>query len=209
MCEDNPKYMTPSKLSGLSYFLCGQDYIGAAKTIIDETIMRENPIVAFGDHDIDEIELLDQTKYSSSSIILPAMFCYYQGVELLLKGFLYHTGKVSRIHKTEDLFDAFVDHYSGIHEAQDLIALFENHIHGMPDFILNYVKVNGIEDIHSLYSSLRYPDIIGVRNGQCYNYFSLKYPGEHFVDELTVLSQKIVLLLKHSVSLYRSIEMKL
>lgn len=189
-------------------FYVAQQYIQASKNMIDEMLKRDNPYAVISEHDISADELVEDIRYSSHHIILPALFCLYQGIELLLKGFLMIKCKVEIWHNAENLCGQFSKIYA---EENELIGLFNKFVLCPKEFIREYIELNNITKISEFYNSLRYPDkkekSDGVATYTYRDYDPLMYPdNEFFLPQVEELNNDIGQLLVLSVKLFRLLE---
>lgn len=182
-------------------FYISEQYIQASKNMIDGMLKTKNSLVIISDHRISNEELVDSLKYSSGSIILPALFCLYQGIELLLKGFVMHKAHKKSCHKTEELCNDFSEFYK---DEEELTSLLRKLIFSPEPFIKQYMDVNNLDSIELFYNSLRYPDSKG---SGLTDYFILKYPNhEDFLQQLNNIKNDINQLLPLSVKLFRALD---
>lgn len=90
-----------------SRFYVAQQYIQAASNLISEMIRTENRSIALSSPSTPEKEIYEQTKHGSNSVIMPALFCLYQGLELILKGFIVIKKDKTFSHDAENLLVEF------------------------------------------------------------------------------------------------------
>jgi len=186
-----------------SRFHVSQQYIQAALNLIAGMLYNGNPHAVVLDHYISEEEFKEGLRISSESIILPTLFCLYQGIELILKGFINKKGKLEQddLHKGEMLCNRFSKLYM---EEIELGKLFNKFLNTPPEFIKEYMQLNNITDIIGFYNSLRYPD---KKNREIYNYDFLTNPdNEKFLPQIKELNQDIEQLLILSVKLFHTLE---
>ncbi len=186
-----------------SRFYVAQQYMQAAKNLIEGMLKDENPSVISSDHEISDDELAEGLRNSSQLIILPALFCLYQGIELILKGFINNKGKLEKndLHKGDELCNRFSELYK---EELELSALFNKFMISPPKFITEYMQLNNITSIINFYNSLRYPD---KNNGETNDYYPLMYTNnELFLPQVEELNQDIEQLLILSVKLFWLLE---
>ena len=184
-------------------FYVAQQYTQAAKNLTDGMLKDENPHAVVSDHEISDEELEEGLRNSSGSIILPALFCLYQGIELILKGFINIRGKLEKsdLHKGDMLCNRFSELFV---EELELSVLFNKFLNPPPQFIKEYMQLNNITDIIGLYNSLRYPD---KNNGGVYDYdFLTDTNNDLFLPQLEELNKDIKKLLMLSVKLFHALE---
>ena len=182
-------------------FFVSEQYIQASKNLIDGMLANGNPLAIISNDEISSRELVEGLKDSSQSIILPALFCLYQGVELLLKGFVNIKSEKKNGHEAEKLLKQFLTLYE---EEKELIALFNKLIYEPKTFIKQYMQTNQLDSINTLYNSLRYSE----RKGRIpIDHYKLMYPNnEELLPELIDLVHDIDQLLRWSVKLFRKLE---
>ena len=140
------------------FYISGQ-YIHAAKNLFDGMLETKNPSVIISDHEISDEEMTEGLKKSSVNIILPALFCLYQGIELLLKGFVNIKSQKNNGHEAEKLCEQFATYFQ---DEKELIELFNKFIFSPKTFINQYKRVNALNSTKLFYNSLRYPDLKDV-----------------------------------------------
>ena len=177
-----------------SRFFTAEQYIQASSNMIEGMLQTGNPFIIIANHKISSDELTDGLKFSSHNLILPALFCLYQGIELLLKGFVYIKSTKHSKHNAEDLCRRFSDHYP---EEVELIKLFSVFLSSPKEFIEEYKQTNNIQTVAEFYNSLRYPE---QKDGRLYDYDPLMRAGnERFLPQVVELYNDIEQLLSLSV----------
>lgn len=78
------------------YWTVGIQYLHLAEMVTNETIRQGNRFEVVSDADIPLEQLLAETKWSDHSLVIPLLFDFYHGVEVLLKGFLAYKGKLAK-----------------------------------------------------------------------------------------------------------------
>jgi hypothetical protein len=192
-----------------SRFYVAEQYIQASKNLIDGMLRTENPLGIISDDPISSDDLKEGIKNSSLSIILPTLFCLYQGIELILKGFVDEEYKDTSRHEAELLCEKFSVLYS---DENELSALLKKFVFSPKQFIREYLELNNIElgSISEFYNSLRYPDkketVKGLKILKFRNYNPLKYPdNDLFLPQIEELNYEIEQLLKLSVKLFKKL----
>lgn len=182
-------------------FFVAEQYIRASKNLIDGMLETGNPLAILSDNEISDNELIEGLKNSSQSIILPALFCLYQGIELVIKGFVNIKDNIKIRHDSAALLYKFLIFYP---EEKELSALLNKFVHSPIHFINQYKQSNNIETIKEFYNSMRYPE---QKNEKVHNYDSLMNPdNENFLPQLKELNNDITLLLRLSVKLFRKLD---
>lgn len=193
-------------------FYLAQQYIQVSQNLIDNMIASTNPHVVISSEPISDAEFKEKCKNSSHMVIMPTLFCLYQGIELLLKGFVYFKDEKRRGHQMEALCDDFSKLYE---EETALIKLFSGFISPLKkpvcnnkEFIRDYMNRNKITSIAVFYNSLRYPDRSNDQSASpCCDYFCLMYPNnESFLPQLCGLREDVNRVLRLSAQLFRHLE---
>lgn len=185
-----------------SRFFVSEQYIQASKNLIDRMLPNGNPLVLISNDEVSEHELIEGLRNSSQNIILPALFCLYQGVELLLKGFVNVKSKKKNGHEAEKLYNQFLTLFE---EEKELVDLFNKFIYKPKTFIKQYMETNQLNSINILYNSLRYSELKG---GRQVDYYKLMYPNnDEFLSELFDLVHDIDQLLQWSIKLFRKLDL--
>jgi len=189
-----------SKQFNKSWFYVAAQYVQASMNLLDGMINTGNRKIAISDHEMSDDEVNEQLRYSSQSIILPALFCLYQGIELILKGFVSYKSDHKPTHSFEKLLTQFLTHYD---TECALSELFFKLIKSPVEFIAQYKDTNKIKDMGSLYNTLRYPDM----NKKNVNYdLLLHFDNQKFMFQVRGLGIDINRLLTLSVELFRKLE---
>jgi len=183
-------------------FYIAEQYIRVSRGLFESILSSKNKMVVISDHEPSDDELYNATKDSSMFTILPALFCLYQGIELLLKGFVCLKSNERLKHKAEKLIEMFFVFYPG---ATSLGELFIKLIEKPEPFIDEFVSLNKIKNIEQLYTSFRYPE----NNCKQIDYTPLKYPDDKaFLAQIQNICNDIKQVLLLSVSLFHSLEDK-
>lgn len=182
------------------WFKIGQQYLQVTLNIFDNIIKSNNSFTLILNEDFTEKDLYNHTRFNTSYVMLPMLFCLYQGIELMLKGFVCSKKLKNYRHKTESILEDFKKIYPN---ETKLHELFDQLINKPLEFIRQYRNINGITDIMQLYNSFRYPDSASKR----YKYQELYYPNnESFLPQINVLKEKIESIFQYSVELFRRLE---
>jgi len=167
-------------------------------------INSNNPNLVFSDHPLSNEELAKTYKYSSFNIILPTLFCLYQGLELLLKGFVNYKMEVKSTHDSEK----FLKYFAALYRKETNVKrIFSEFINEPKGFIRSYMVLNNIVTIKQLYESFRYPDKKG-KGDLFFDYQLLMYPRERnsYIYQVQQLHSDINNLISLSVELFGRIE---
>ena len=143
-------------------YLSHQYYI-ASLNIMDALLLHKNKNCVVSDREISDKELFEATRYSSSSIICPLLFCFYQTIELYLKAFVYYHVDGKHNHDTNTLLKLYKEYYpqqkGTIKRLEFYLSMCKCKIrHNNIHFIRSFCLENKISDNKTLYNSLRYPD---------------------------------------------------
>jgi len=108
----------------------------------------------------------------------PVLFCFYQGLELLLKGFVLFKYNVKTKHNCEKLYNCFKNL---LPKEKEIIEIFQKYIINFDiPFLREYKDNNKFTDMEKFYNSLRYPDRFYEDNNQSSNeidYSSIQIPA--------------------------------
>lgn len=162
----------------LSQFDIAWQYMHATDTILVSMISMNNERFIVRDHTLTEEEYFNATRYNSNSIMTPALFCLYQGCELLLKGFI--TFKTNSGINSHDAVELVSELDKCLPNEKELKKCFEDILYNPPTFVKAFMEANNISNWRELYFSLRYPDrkdVVGI------NYWFLHYPEEAYIGE--------------------------
>jgi len=185
----------------VSYWTIGLQYFHLVKAIVGETIKQNNAFVIISDEDIswDQYEL--DTKWSDHRLIIPVLFDFYHGVEIILKGFLIAAGKLgTKNHELSKLLSEFEKYYSN----GELHIFFTKYIDiaHLPDLLKDFCKESSIT-MDDYYQALKYPK---SNRGNKYFYLPLKYKGKNGVTFFKELEKDIDDAINQIVDLGRSIK---
>lgn len=156
-------------MKSIDYFLTGVQYLEAAKVISREIIKHDNTSIVISKKPINYKELSEKTQYSNERLILPLMFNFYHGLELMIKGFTIMKNCKFNNHDSNSMVSNL---YSLYPQDKNLIDIFSKHIFNPYDFIKTYMSDNNIATISKFYESLRYPE---DKFGSLFDHFTLKH----------------------------------
>ena len=146
-----------NKKLALAYLTMGNKYLSLAENVLQEMVNSGNPHLIVTEDEEVWGEYFEKTKWSDFNTIFPALFLFYHGVELTIKGFFPLRGiKIPPNHKdllntlkttnSEELDDEIM---KIIEKYFDLYQLKETPLHA-------WITQNRL-DIDNLYERLRYP----------------------------------------------------
>jgi hypothetical protein len=160
-------------------------YLQLVSNVFEKTVDDGNIWVVSRINEKVTTNVLDkETKWSDFKIIIPTLFCFYHGIELIMKGLLaIHDRKY--LEAKHDLTDFLLN----IDNIEDIPGDIKNLLHKYvdnknldgPQFIFSFLRTNGLT-IDGYYNILRYPTDINF--DKYYDYFGLKYQGEKAIPEL-------------------------
>jgi hypothetical protein len=182
----------------LQYFTLAEKYLHTSGKIFKQIREGGNSHVLVFDNDDCGRDYEEQTMWSDFHVLIPALFLFYHGLELMIKGLIKHN---STEHNIELLFKEIKINYS---DRADLINIFEKYIifEKYSEIWKKYIEANELKDTKGLYFSLRYPTDNSFKNP--YNYLPIKYQEEKilpFIQELEndsdLLCREVVKILKN------------
>jgi hypothetical protein len=176
-------------------------YYNVTKNLLFNMIDSGNPFSLVSALESTEEMLNEHTKHSSFRVILPLLFCFYQGTELLLKAFVLEKNNIKYRHSIEDILKDFKKLYPCEGVIIDTLDKYlgKNKI----GFIDNFCKVNNLTSLNEIYNALRYPDHMD----KLVDYMNLEYsPHEFFLIELSEMMSDIDKLMLNCARLFRKME---
>lgn len=184
----------------LGYWTIGLQYLHLVEAVITETVKQRNAHVVVSKQEIHWDEYQRETRWSDHRLIIPVLFDFYHGIEIILKGFLVAAGSPPETnHKLSQLIATFEGHFPG-HAigatARKYVAQDE-----LPELLASFCKESGIT-IDDYYQALKYPQ---STRGNVYEYYPLKYKGEDGVPFFEDLAKDIHDAVPKVVALGRSI----
>jgi hypothetical protein len=184
----------------LGYWTIGIQYLHLVEIVTQELIKQGNLFVVISNDEISIEQYAEKTKWSDHHLVVPLLFDFYHGLELLLKGFLVAKGKsVSTNHKLFDLFEAFIS----LFPKHALGVLIRKYVaqNQLPEPLASFCAKSGIS-IDAYYQALKYPE--STKN-ILFKHTPLKYRGDVGLDFFNFLASDIAQMRKDVVSLARSI----
>lgn len=195
------------KVIDLSFLTLAQKYLHTAKSILEQMVENGNPWMPNLEiENEDELwnEYFKVTKWSDFEIIIPTLFLFFHGLELLNKGLLFLADENMKLnHNIKELFDAVEKKYSSNSELINTLRKYCDLSSATPSIIRNFTTNNTeITDIQSLYQSLRYPS--GKQLQTAYKYITMKYKEKEAIPFAQELIDDINTLLTQAVKIYRA-----
>lgn len=199
--------MTYEKLDRSFCFLSlSENYLLLVKNVLKETIKQGNTWVVLGDKEITEKIYINKTKWSDFNIIIPILFNFYHGLELLMKGLLslIDNYELKNSHDIKEILEDFRSNYI---KNMEIINILNKYIdsNSMPKIFSECLKENNIS-INKFYIFLKYPTDKNI--SRMYNYFKLKYNEEEVLSLFKGIIDDIDFLISKVVKVYREKESK-
>lgn len=173
----------------LGFWTVGIQYLHLVQAVSNETHDQGNRHIVVTDDINNHNEYSEQTKWSDFNLVIPLLFNFYHGLEVILKGFRHANGVAgSHSHSLSNLLTDFKANNPG----NDLIPLFEKYIlqPNLPTILSEFCTESGIT-IDDYYQALKYPQ---STRGDQYHHHPLKYresEGAAFFSELRDDIQKL------------------
>ena len=149
----------------LRHFELSENFLDMVRIIFTESIKQGNrtySIQSANQPKLEkEIEHRNQTKWSDEKILIPVLFNFFHGLELLLKGFKYIEnppikGEQNIKHDIKSLMSTFEKEYPANNK---LIEIFKYYI--IPEthcaILSNFYKTNNISDSNQFIHFFKYP----------------------------------------------------
>ena len=96
----------------LKFYKLGHQFLNSSKVLLEKLVENDNRQVVISNFEIIEEYYNEQTKYSDFNIIIPILFNYYHGLELIIKAALEQVGKLEKDrHNIEDLIKKLKKEY--------------------------------------------------------------------------------------------------
>lgn len=185
----------------LDYWRTGIQYLHLAECVARETAKQGNTFLVFSDEPISLEQLEQETKWGDHKLVLPLLFCFYHGLELLLKGFLAARGQpFSSNHQLSNLLRSF----DSCFPKRDFGLIARRYIaqNQLPPLLKSFCRTSGIT-IDDYYQALKYPE--SSKRGKVYRHAHLMYQGKSGLSLFEALIADIPQARKDAVELGRSI----
>jgi hypothetical protein len=192
--------------SALSFWKVGLQYFMLVENVTQEVEAAGNKLAVVSDQNLSPQEYVEKTRWSDFRIVIPTLFCFYHGLELLLKGFLMlePSCNLKAEHRTQRLCSHFIKYYPESKKLGDFFRRYSE-VNSLPGFLKDFVQKNSLS-INELYEALRYPT--DRTFSQLREYISLQYKGMNGIAFFTELRDDIETARKEIVQLGRSLEDK-
>jgi len=197
--------MNNNKLDiSLNFLILSHNYLSLVRNALEEAIKQGNVFVVIKKHEISEKELTEETKWNDFNIIVPILYNFYHGLELLIKGFLIliNDYNLKITHDIRKLLNDFCNNYN---KEIEIIRLLNKYIdiNLMPEILSKFLKENKI-NVNEFYIFLRYP--LDVRNKKKFIYYQLHENEEEGLNLFKEIVSDIDILIPKIVKLYREKE---
>jgi len=186
----------------LEFYRIGHQFLNSAKLLLEELIKSDNKNVIISDVEITERDFEQATKYSDFNIMIPILFNYYHGLELIIKGALEQKGKLSKDrHNIDILVEKLKEEYKDDSNFTKCVTeKIDNSIIIISKFESDNKKINGF----SIYEALRYPD--NRSDDGLIKYSSLFNNGDAIIEDCMTIIQNIENIKKLTVQKYRELK---
>lgn len=184
----------------LGFWNVGIQYLHLVQSVSNETHYQGNTHTVISENVLSYNEYVEETKWSDFNLVIPLLFNFYHGLEVILKGFRYANGVTGgHSHRLSNLLTDFETHNPG----NDLIPLFEKYIlqPNLPTILADFCSSSGIS-IDDYYQALKYPE---STRGVQYNHHPLKYSESGGASFFAELRDDIKTLREKTVELGRTI----
>jgi hypothetical protein len=187
------------------FFNLSENYLLFVRNVLKETIKQGNTWTVLNDKKITEKIYYDKTKWSDFNIVIPVLFNFYHGLELLMKGLLSLIDNYE-LQNSHDIKKILKDLQSNIKNVE-IINILNKYIdsNSMPKIFSECLKENNIS-INKFYIFLKYPTDKNI--SKMYNYFKLKYNEEEGLSLFKGIVDDIDFLMPKVVKIYREKESK-
>ena len=193
MCKDNCE-------EALGYWTVGLQYLHLVQAVVAETIAQRNVHVMVSDKEIGWDQYERDTKWSDHRLVIPMLFDFYHGLEVILKGFLVAAGTQSKLdHRLSHLVSAFEAGFPG-HVIGATARKYVTQDQ-LPEVLASFCKTSGVT-IDDYFQALKYPQ---STHGNVYKHFPLKYKGEKGIPFFEGLAKDIRDTVPQIVALGRSL----
>ncbi len=163
----------------ISFFDVSFQFFSLVQNSLEESISQGNKWFLTSDEEIDFEKFLSKTKWSDHQIIIPILFNFYHGLELLLKGLLQFdpSFELKAKHSIEGLSARFIKDNSSEIELCNFLKKY-TYIGKLPKLLKDFLVRNDLT-INKLYEALRYPTDPNFSQNR--KYLCIKNKGEEGV----------------------------
>ncbi len=193
--------MTTECYKALDLWKVGIQYLHMVQAVANETYSQGNKHCIVSDNHISSEQYMEDTKWSDHNLVIPLLFNFYHGLEVIMKGFLTvkHPNTSFFGHELTKLLNDLNKEY-GENELYETLGKYINQ-DTLPKIISDFLTNSNLS-IDKYYQSLKYSET--TDGNQAYHH-SLKYRSEEGADFLKNLHDDIEQLRKEVVSLGREV----
>jgi hypothetical protein len=196
--------MTEKYYTSLAFWTMGNKYLNLSRGVCEHIIRNRNRYMLISAHQLTLKEFERKTKWNDVNMVIPLLFNFYHGLELMLKGFVLFSegGNVKLDHKITELYRKFHTHYT---DQKNLINLFGRYINKsqMPELLYEFLDHNKLS-VNRFYESLRYPFNNSLTKE--YQHYTLKYKSNDGIEFYRALKKDINKMKKLTASLGHSLK---
>jgi len=151
--------MNDKKFISNSHFMLSDNFLQLVENILIEIVKNQNVDIYIGSprEDIRE-HYQELTKWSDFRILVPTLFNFFHGIELLLKASNYKKNiPIKKLnHNLEQLFIDFKKNYP---DSRVITDILHNYIHpsGESNILKAFYKSNDISNSSKFYEVFKYP----------------------------------------------------
>lgn len=139
----------------LGYWTIGLQYLHLVEVVIAETVAQRNAHIVFSNTEISRDQYERDARWSDHRLVIPLLFVFYHGIEVILKGFLVAAGASPETnHKLSQLVSAFEEQFPG-HAIGTTVRKYIAE-DKLPEVLASFCKTSGIT-IDAYYQALKYP----------------------------------------------------
>lgn len=181
------------------FLYLSQKYLLTSKALLQNLEEYGNNNAVISENEISEEELNEKTKYCDYNIMVPTLYLFYHGLELLMKGIIISfKAEIKFNHKLTELLSNinnidFIDI-----EYKDLLSKYISNPYTI-NFIKSFIKNSSIS-IDEIYEALRYPVLKGKKE---VSYDSMQYQGENIIEDCIKMTRDIDILIKKTIKIVR------
>ena len=181
------------------------DYLHLIENVLKETVKQGNLHMLISDKHVTQDEYMDKTKWSDFHILVPILFNFYHGLELLMKGLCLLTDdkKFKPIHNIEELLECIRDNAKINESIKNILGKHIKLEQLQSDYLKNFLTNNNLS-INEMYGVLRYPSDKNLE--EIYKYGDLRYKEKKLIEYFKQIIEDSNNLRIESVKLYKKIE---
>jgi hypothetical protein len=200
---DRPLYSSQTPMAtDFSYLIMAQQFLLTARNVLAEMVRQGNLWTVVAERPISNDELEERTRWSDFNTMVPTLFLFIHGTELLFKG-IFEMRKIpyDRNHELSGL----LSQVPAQDPCQSVVPVVRKYIGSTPDtpsFLRHYIENNRtISSPKRLYESLRYPE---TNSGLEFDQYYLRHNSESVLAEVEKLIADIDTILSTTVAAYRA-----